>query len=272
MLLAGVAYWIFSPTSKGGKEYSIVVLGDSVIGNVWSYPSVTEVMEERLETSVFNGGLGGTTMNNSNPSRRPSKVGANISMYELAQAICNGDWGGQKAAIAYADNYRETNTQVLNYFKERLENLSQIYFDSVEILIIEHGTNDYNKGTLLENANDPYDSQTFGGALRSSLRLLQESYPQMRIILVTPAYCELGENGINKCYNKDYGGGVMDDYVNLEKQIAQEFNIELIDVYHESGIWEDTAELYLEDRLHPSVEGRILLGNFISDYILENSY
>ena len=67
--------------------------------------------------------------------------------------------------------------------------LSRIDFSKTEVLIIEHGTNDYNSGQILDNPKDTMDVTTFAGALRTTLSLLQEKYPQLRIILVSPIYC-----------------------------------------------------------------------------------
>lgn len=265
-----VFLFLWRNQDKEAKQYQMVFLGDSVVGNVPGGQSMTEVMEQRLGKTVFNGAFGGTSMSLINEDLRGSKASSQWSMVELARAICYEDWGSQRASLAYAKHYQKTNTQMLDYFPDRLLELSQIDFDGVEILLIEHGTNDYGGGQILENPEDVYDVETFGGALRTILSMLQEKWPKLRIVLVTPIYCELGENGSKKCYNTDYGGGIMDAYVEKEKQIAEEFGVEIIDAYHESGIWEDTVADYLEDRLHPSEAGHSLLGNFIADYFLNN--
>lgn len=266
VLLVIVILCLLCLPEKKEKRYDMVFLGDSVVGNVWMHPGITDVMEERLGKTVFNGAFGGTRMSFWNENSQGSRASSEWCMVRLAQAICNDDWGSQLATVSYANHYQMTNTQALDYFYDRMIQLSQIDFEQVEILLIEHGTNDYNVGRPLDNPENAFDETTFGGALRSSLALLQKTYPQMHIILVTPIYCEIGEN---KCYNTDYGGGYLDDYVALEKQIAAEFGVEVIDAYHESGIWEENVDVYLPDRLHPSEAGHALLGNFIADYLLE---
>lgn len=271
VLLVLFLLWTGKGSGEKSRDCKIVFLGDSIVGNVWDFAGMTQIMEERLGTKVFNGAFGGTAMSFRNPGLRPSRANSLWCMAKLAEAICYDDWSSQKAAMAYAQHYMQTNTQALDYFGNRLEQLSQIDFYSVEILLIEHGTNDYNTGQPLDNKEDPFDISTFGGALRSSLALLQKTYPKLRIILVTPLYCELGENGKDKSYNTDYGGGYMEEYIAVQKQIARDYGVEVIDVYHDSGIWEENADIYLQDRLHPSAEGHALLGNFIADYLLENS-
>ncbi len=249
------------------EQVDIVFLGDSILGNASYSVSCVEIVGEKTGMTAFNGAFGGTGM-----AYRPGEAGqsetAYWSMAELAEAICYEDFAPQRATMAYGDYYKDTNLSTLDYFKERMDALAEIDFSRVQILIIEHGTNDYNSGCPLDNAEDPYDKGTFGGALRSSLTLLQETYPDLRIILMTPIYCALGEDFTKKCYDTDYGGGTLDKYVDKVKEIAESFDIEVIDAYHESGIWEDTVKQYLADYLHPSKEGEILLGEFVADYLL----
>ena len=93
----------------------------------------------------------------------------------------------------------------------------------------------------------------------------------MRILLVSPIYCALGENNDRKCYDTKYGsGGYLQEYVELEKEIAAEFGVEWLDAYHESGIWEENASEYLPDYLHPNAKGHELLSDFLAEYLKEN--
>lgn len=249
------------------EKYDIVILGDSVIGNQSYATHCTEIVAERTGLSVFNGAFGGTCMSYVQWENR--QVESSLwCMTELAQAVCYRDFAAQKASVAYGDYYEETNTSTLEYFKDRMNELAEIDFREVKILIIEHGTNDYNSGQPLENGEDPYDKTTFAGALRCSLKLLGETYPDLRIIVMSPLYCEL-QGRTAKCYETSYGGGTLDEYVEKEREVAGEFGVEFLDAYHASGIWENNADTYLMDDLHPSQEGQILLGNFLADYLLE---
>lgn len=251
-------------------EHDIVFLGDSVIGNHADPFGVTTVMEDRLGLNVFNGALGGTSMSFFNDGIWESVAVGQWSMVKLAQAICADDWTSQLAGVAYSEQHREETAQVLDYFYERVHHLSQIDFSKVDILLIEHGTNDYNCGRQLDNPTDPFDISTYGGALRTALSLLQKKYPDLRIILLSPVYCEFMDMDNAKCYEVDFGGGILEEYVLMQKAVAEEFDIEWVDMYHDSGIWSDTISIYAYDRLHLTAEGQQLIGDFISDYLEEN--
>lgn len=265
-LLVVLALTVFSFWSPKSLQYDMVFLGDSVVANVGEDGlAMTHYVAERTGKTVFKGAFGGTTMSVKDTEAWGSAAGMEWSMAKLADAICYKDWKSQQATIAYAEAYRGINNQALSYFVETMETLEKIDFDKVETLVIEHGTNDYNRGTALDNPMELYDRSTFGGALRYSLRLLQKTYPKMRIVVMSPTYCVLGDG--KQCYNTKYGeGGYLDEYVALEKQIAEEFGVEWIDAYHHSGIREDNASEYLPDNLHLNAAGHKLLGEFLADY------
>ncbi|MBQ6696337.1 MAG: SGNH/GDSL hydrolase family protein [Lachnospiraceae bacterium] len=268
LLLVAVLVSVSFYEKKGSKQYDIVILGDSVVGNIWGEINVKSVLEERTGKAVFNGAFGGSCMSMPKQNLWGSMVSTEWCMVKLAEAICYRDWNSQLAVVAYADSYRDVNTLALDYFAERMEDLSQLDFSQVEVLVIEHGTNDYNNGRPVDNPENPYDVNTFGGALRYSLSLLQEHYPNLRIVILSPIYCALGENRDKQCYNTSYGeGSILDDYVALEKEIAEEYGVGWIDAYHGSGIWEDNVDVYMGDALHPRMIGHELLANMIADHL-----
>ncbi len=246
-------------------EYDIVFLGDSIIGNANGPQGVTALVEEQLGKRVFNGAFGGTTCSLGTDLSWGSVTSVQWSMVKLADAIANDAWQGQLGTMNYADYYSEVNAQALYYFEDRMQELSKIDFEQAEVLVIEHGTNDYNSGRPLDNPKDKYDITTFGGALRHSLRTLQEAHPELTIVLLSPIYCEFGENGENTCYNWDRGCGTLDAYVQLEEEIAQEYGVVFIDAYAECGIWEENAEEYLYDGLHLTNEGMERLAQFVAE-------
>ncbi len=267
LLMAGVIVLTAVREEEKTQTYDMVFLGDSVIGNHAESFGVTTVMEERLGKTVFNGALGGTGMSVRQDIDWESVPGRQWSMVKLAQAIYTGDWTSQLSGVSYSEYYIDMIGQVLDYFYDRIQTLSRIDFEQVDILLIEHGTNDYNSGQLADNEADPFDITTYGGALRQTVTLLQERFPNLRIILVSPIYCEFIAMENAKCTEMDFGGGVLDVYVEVQKNIAQEYDLEWIDLYHHSGIGPDTIDIYTYDKLHLTKEGQQLIGDLIADYL-----
>lgn len=262
-MIVGLLFLIPWLTTSDKEQYDMIFLGDSIIGNVWDENSIPNMVGEGLGKSAFNGAFGGTTLSLYDQNLWGSVTGIQWNLVKLTEAAAYDDWKSQLSAIAYADSYSDVNALSLSYFSERMQQLSKVDFAQAEYLIIEHGTNDYNCGQRLDNPEDAYDITTFGGALRYALRIWQEKYPQLEIVLVTPIYCEMGENYEQKCYREDLGYGTLTDYVELEKEIAADFGVTCIDAYHESGIWEENAAEMLTDGLHLSEEGKTVYGNFL---------
>ncbi len=259
VLLLCIPFISHAPSPK--TEYSIVALGDSMLGQVRNEGGIIGILEGKIQETIFNGALGGTQLSNIKPSEGLYHEKNCLSLWGLTEAICYEDFGAQHTFYS-----KENGTE---YFQETIGELEKIDFDKVEIVLIGHGTNDYNYGIPLENPNDPYDRYTYAGALRSSLKLLQKSYPQLRIILVTPTYCWF-PMWDEDCETWMPVGATLLDYISLEKEIAKEFDVEIIDNYqlfsHES--FEDCIR-YTMDGLHPNDLGRELIAEAIAAYLGE---
>lgn len=246
---------------KSAEEYYMVCLGDSILAPVKKLHGIVDALEGELQKPVYNGALGGTCLSRGEEERRLAYTHDSLSMVALAEAIAYDDFGPQKAA-----HIRENGT---DYFADTIAGLSEVDFDNVEVLLIEHGTNDYNSGVPLVNPEDPEDEYTFAGALRKTIRLLKQKLPDTRIILVTPTYCWFPQLGYD-CETWKPAGATLAEYVELEKQIARELGVELIDNYplfsHED---EEDCYRYTVDGLHATELGRQMIADAIIRYLQE---
>ena len=242
--------------------YKIVCMGDSIIGNERGETSITSIMSRELSVPVYNGAFGGTTMTCRETETRAAVTTDTLSMAKLSEAVAQQDFYVQNAGI--------TRSSAMEYFPESVYGFQYIDFDDVEILVIEHGVNDYLTGVPLDNGQDPYDVYTFGGALRYTLETLQNQYPDMRIILVTPTYCWFLYEKLT-CEEKNLGQGFLKDYVDLEKEIAALYQVEVVDNYYESGIGAEERfedwEIYTQDGVHLNEAGRALVASRIIECI-----
>lgn len=246
------------------ETYRIVCLGDSIIGNERGDTSITGMLEEFLGEPVYNGAFGGSTMSCRVKEDRAAVTTDTLSMARLSESIAQQDFYVQNAGV--------TRCAVMEYFPEAAYGFQDIDFDKTEILIIEHGVNDYQIGVPLDNPENSRDVYTFGGALRYSLENLKAAYPKLRIILVTPTYCWYLAKESN-CQKTDNGGGILEDYVNLELEIAAQYGVEVLDNYHESGIGASGSfeewKIYTQDGLHLNETGRRLVAERIAECITE---
>lgn len=253
----------FRSNAEKPGEYRIVCLGDSILGNVRDETSVTAVMESILAEPVANGAFGGTCASLSNTMYRPTFYEDSLNLAKLADAIACGDFRVQLYDIS-------SNQFGLSYFGEALEELAGINFRKTELVFIEHGINDFSAARPLDNEEDPLDPYTYGGALRYSIEKLQEAYPELQIVLVTPLYCYFQENGQRALDSEtsDFGYGSLENYVELELGIAEEYGLDVIDNFHNMGINSENIDEYAEDGIHLNEKGRRLLAETLANYVI----
>lgn len=267
--LAVLCIWEALPFRRTAAP-EVVLLGDSIIGNTLDGRGIHTYLEELLGEPVLKGGFGGSYAADLEKDVYPASVRSPLNLVNISKAIVDGDFSVQKAQIAYGDRYYDIMRQTMEYFSETARQLAGVDFHQVKYLVIEHGTNDYNRGVRLDNPQDKLDETTFGGALRSSLERLQKAYPKMQIILMTPTWCYVTRDEEPLyCEETDFGGGYLEEYAKLEMEIAAEYGLPVLDNYHESGINRDTAAQYLQDGLHLSDEGYRLIAERLAALINE---
>lgn len=242
------------------EEYPVVILGDSLVGLCRDETSVPELLSNHLGQRVFNGAFGGTCL-----AVQPEETSTNytaelLNMVSLSKAIVADDFGVQQTV--------RSRRVITDYFGDTVDELECVDFQKVEVLLLVFGLNDYHAGIPLENADNPLDESTYGGALRSVLTSLRQVNPNMRIVLVTPTYTWYLSEHLT-CEEYDTGEFYLEDYVEKEKEIGEAFGVEVIDLYH--GLythenWKDW-KIYTEDGLHPNEDARRMIAQILSETI-----
>ncbi len=229
------------------NEYEILMFGDSIFGEVRDHTSIPEVLSSLTKKTVFNAGIGGSLASYKNVELRNDAPQDALSLVELVKAIANNNF-------SIVDSEYARNTKVFPYFEEVLTGLRNIDYKKTRVIYIEHGVNDYMSGVLLENEKDDMDPYTYKGALRTAIKLLKDAAPNAQIILCTPTYMVLYDEfgTYQTCEEMDFGGGTLPEYVQAMKEVAEEFQLQVLDNYYELGVRERTVSLYTVDGLHLS--------------------
>lgn len=263
MLLVVLAICTFPNRQEGlvRSGFSVVILGDSLTGQCRDETSVARQLELLLEKPVYNGAFGGTCLA-MQENAEDNYTTDLLNMVSLSKAMVADDFGVQQTV--------RSKRAVTDYFGYVIDELEGIDFHQVDVLVLAFGINDYHAGIPMDNEKNPFDENTYGGALRSVLTSLQKEYPNLRIVLSTPTYAWYVSKGLT-CEEYDTGAVYLEDYVAKEISIAEEFGVEVVDLYHDVYAhekWEDW-KIYTEDGLHPNESGRKLLAEKIADVIAE---
>lgn len=213
--------------------WDIVFFGDSIMGNFSGSASIPGVINGLTRASVYNYAIGGTPA--------ASAPDADNTFLPVVNSFLNRQLTATRDGTCFP-------------YDDRQESANQLCF------IIHYGLNDYFNGQPMDNQDDPYDSFTYAGALRSGICLLKEAYPEATIIVMSPPFCTYYSGGTDR--NGDAGGTLI-EYVSSASQVAREMNVLYFDSYHDLGITADNAALYLADGCHLNETGRFLEGKKI---------
>lgn len=177
---------------------------------------------------------------------------------------------------------------------EQLARMKDEVGDSFDTLFIFAGTNDFNNSvplgsffteherlvptdsgadgeftefTTVKKREFVFDTSTFRGRLNTVLSEIRKSYTDKRIILLTPihrAFAFFGGNNIQPDeLHANKIGEYFESYIQAEREAADIWAVELIDLYRESGLfplYENHAESFFcnkeRDCLHPNCVGQ----------------
>ena len=200
------------------SDIQVVFFGDSIIGNYKGTTSITGVMNAFAGCETYNYAIGGTSA-------------TDYEGYDKAFGDVLGSFKHGTAELSQGDKKFEHNEE------------KELCF------VIHYGLNDFFNGYATDNVDNPYDTETYGGALRDGIRTLQSDYPDAKIIVVTP-YCY---------YTPDEYEGDLGDYVDVAVLVAREMNVFCLNNYSGLGFNADNYREYLYDGCHPNEKGCMVM-------------
>lgn len=156
-------------------------------------------------------------------------------------------------------------------YQEAVDVMKTVDMETVDIIILMYDSTDYNIGTPSDNPDNAYDVTAFTGGLRTTLENIQNTWPYIRIFIMSPTYAQyMDEDG--SLYNgtiTDLGNGTLYHYLLKEVDAAMDCGVSIIDNYF-GTINEDNYQEYMTDHMHYNDAGREKLADRISDII--NTY
>lgn len=157
------------------------------------------------------------------------------NVYDVCYALCNNDFSLQKAAM-------DNNAYITKDYYDKLTSVDMMEIDTV---LICYTSVDYTMAVGLYNPSDPYDTVFYESALRASIKLLQETYPHLHIIIGSPFMHGVvyGDDAVTTPATKvSYGSGYLTEYVARAYSVAMEccvsFDDNFYNVITEDTFWE----------------------------------
>lgn len=237
---------------------TVLNIGNAPFAAERSKDSISSQLADLTGATVYNIGFDKTYMSCKNTVFDEGYPNDAFGLYWLTKAITLQDY-------TLMDNNIDAFSKEDSGAADTLKTLKGIDMDKVDVLTIMYDAQDYLDTRIITSPYDLTDIGTCTGALTQSLTMLQQAYPHIRIIVMSPAFaCFVDENGeeqLGSTYKNRLG--FLSDYMIAYKNIAVENGVSFIDNYY-GTITENNYKDYLEDNVNLNAKGRKLVAERIA--------
>lgn len=246
---------------------TILALGNEPFASERGENGIAAQLEKQLggNSVVYNAAFEATTLSCKNSVYDENYVTDAFSLYWLSKTIALQDFTLLDNSI---DKFAASSPSA----EESLDTLKSVDMDTVDIITIFYDGTDYLEDRIITSPYDLYDAATCTGSLNGALSILRETYPYIRIILLSPTFaCQIDENGDylpGSSTNTPRKNGFLSDYMIAQKNVAVQNGVTFIDNYY-GTINEDNYKKYLEDNIHLNDAGRELAAKRIKNMLTQ---
>lgn len=234
----------------------IVCFGDSITQHQDSnYKTWPDYVMDIANLDMVNVAIGGTQIRQrSTPVDTPQSeidAYAALDICSLVEASCNRDFAKQYAAADYLKSSYPAYRDIVN----RLENIE---WDSVSAVIIFGGTNDWRNGGAYMGDSNSTDPLTTLGAINKIISLLQGTYKHLQIYWLTPIIRYTGpdfnswDNSLSSDNFENAAGLTLREFSQKISEVIEANHISVCDMYNTLG-WNryNFSEYFSSDGTHP---------------------
>lgn len=252
-----------SQTKLEGREddgvTTILCLGSNVLTDETGRNGFTSLLAKKTDATVYNGGFPDSTIGSKNSSYNPSYPRDNFNLAYVAKSICSKDFSLMESAASVEEDSR---------YMDGVETLKSIDYDKVDIIALVYDASDYLERIPADNPNDPYELSTYTGSLRTALQSIQETYPYIRIFVMSHTFAQsIDENGnYQNGGSTDLGNGALPHYLLKEVDVSISYGVSIIDNFY-GTINEDNYLDYMTDYLHLNDAGREAMSDRLAEVI-----
>lgn len=220
-----------------------------------SKDGLANMIKEMTGATIYNCSISSSYMASQRAAIAPSESPMDVyTFYWLVMLACGSDtmFTFEEAKEALGDEVPPEADQVIN-------TLTTLDFNTVDVITVLYDATDYLLGHEMYSDQNDTDIEQFTGNLEAGIEMLQDIYPHIRIIVMSPPYAfsdQLDENGnyISSDITR-YGQDVLSTYVIKEYGSCATRRVSFVDHLY-GTITEDNAKDYLIDNLHLNVDGR----------------
>lgn len=229
----------------------LLFLGDSNYVYEMNGTTIPQRIGEQLNAEVYNCAVGGTTAAKLDTA---NYIDTKMDLFCLSNMVKIMECGDVQGVRDFAGSFDEYGYH--GFLKATI--LADIDFKKMDYVVLSYGINDYTTGRPVWGEN-PYDWNTYAGALRNAIESIKKTCPNAKIIIASITYCTLiSEDGYPDGYQTSYGGGTIEEYRDAAMLVASEYeSVFFLDNLKELPITYQNFSDYLCDGLHLNEQGQI---------------
>lgn len=250
-------------------ELHILFLGDDIFTYGDSTQSIPNQVASATDATVYNCAFPGSTLSLSTPTFDESNCNDVFSFAMIALGINANDF-------LFMDYYKESADIYDSTFDHTIEQLKSIDFNKIDVIFLDYGTYDYLNGHMTTDITSPMALHAVTGSLNAGISAIQQSYPHIRFVLMSPTFCyyDEGDGTLTQADIRRVGSTneTLGGYIIAMKAMCVELNISFLDNYFGIPLNAETAQQYLVDAIHVNDECRKLIADKVINYIKTRMY
>ena len=228
---------------------TIVTLGNAPFSDERGSTGLAEMIAQKCDATVYNCAFPDSYLSMKYTEYSDDYPLDALSLYLVTASLCGGDFTLMEHAAGLVEDTEGT--------QEALDTLKSVDFSTVDMIVIMYDLSDYMDDRPVMDENNDINLITWNGALNASIDLIKQTYPYIRIVVLSPSYGQFtDENGnLINADTEDLGNGTLPDYVLHEIDVAMANGVSILDNYYGS-VTENQAEECLTDGYHLNEAGR----------------
>lgn len=228
---------------------TIVTLGNAPFSDERGSTGLAEKIAQKCDATVYNCAFPDSYLSMKYEEYTDSYPQDALSLYLVTASFCGGDFTLMEHAAGLVEDTEGT--------QAALDTLKNVDFSTVDMIVIMYDLSDYMDDRPVMDENNDINLITWNGALNASIDLIQQTYPHIRIVVLSPSYGQYtDENGnLINADTEDLGNGTLPDYVLHEIDVAMANGVSILDNYYGS-VTENQAAECLTDGYHLNEAGR----------------
>lgn len=259
---------ITNASNVSNNGYTVVMLGDSLVGNYDGSDSIPSVLSELTKATCYNCAFGGSSMGSDLVS--PDEYLEAFNGWKIINAITTGDYSIQQTAIDNDPSYQHLRSN----FQSHLDTLQNMDWSKVDIITLSYGTNDWGTKVVLSDDTAPMSTDTFMGAYRTALETLLATYPHIKVLAfgvvwralhVTDGVVDNDSDSANTGRNWSLRA-----YEEGADTVCKEYHVPFAPMYDYSEFNKFTWSNYFgTDLTHPNAKGRYVMAKRYASFLTQ---